>query len=137
MKLCSNDVWKVGLFHWNSKADVGSYFKKCQTVFFKLSLRLATFPVDTGRKLNVLCTFNLRPVSTGSASGNSCQLSTKYTPPWFVNISWIVTCYKNFPSGRTQNVNWKILLDGCPTRSASRLHTWTFILSNLYWWSTG
>ena len=23
------------------------------------------FPVDTGRKLNVLCTFNLRPVSTG------------------------------------------------------------------------
>ena len=23
------------------------------------------FPVDTGRKLNVLCTFNLGPVSTG------------------------------------------------------------------------
>ena len=23
------------------------------------------FPVDTGRKLNVLCTFNLRPVSAG------------------------------------------------------------------------
>ena len=26
---------------------------------------MKTFPVDTGRKLNVLCTFNLRPVSTG------------------------------------------------------------------------
>ena len=26
---------------------------------------LALFPVDTGRKLNVLCTFNVRPVSTG------------------------------------------------------------------------
>ena len=26
---------------------------------------LTNFPVDTGRKLNVLCTFNLRPVSTG------------------------------------------------------------------------
>ena len=24
-------------------------------------------PVDTGRKLNVLCTFNLRPVSTGTS----------------------------------------------------------------------
>ena len=23
------------------------------------------YPVDTGHKLNVLCTFNLRPVSTG------------------------------------------------------------------------
>ena len=23
------------------------------------------YPVDTGRKLNVLCTFNLRPVSMG------------------------------------------------------------------------
>ena len=26
---------------------------------------LVLFPVDTGRKLNVLCTFNVRPVSTG------------------------------------------------------------------------
>ena len=25
-------------------------------------------PVDTGSKLNVLCTFNLRPVSTGKVS---------------------------------------------------------------------
>ena len=24
------------------------------------------YPVDTGRKLNVLCTFNLRPVSNGA-----------------------------------------------------------------------
>ena len=28
-------------------------------------LNEGSFPVDTGRKLNVLCTFNLRPVSTG------------------------------------------------------------------------
>ena len=27
-------------------------------------LNEGSFPVDTGRKLNVLCTFNLRPVST-------------------------------------------------------------------------
>ena len=27
------------------------------------------YPVDTGRKLNVLCTFNLRPVSKGYADG--------------------------------------------------------------------
>ena len=27
-----------------------------------------TYPVDTGRKLNVLCTFSLRPVSTGYSS---------------------------------------------------------------------
>ena len=26
-------------------------------------------PVDTGRKLNVLCTFNLRPASTGKSKG--------------------------------------------------------------------
>ena len=30
---------------------------------FKGVLR-SPFPVDTGRKLNVLCTFNLRPLST-------------------------------------------------------------------------
>ena len=30
-------------------------------------LKLADLdPVDTGRKLNVLCTFNLRPVPTGN-----------------------------------------------------------------------
>ena len=28
-------------------------------------LNEGSFPVDTGRKLNVLCTFNLRPVSAG------------------------------------------------------------------------
>ena len=28
-------------------------------------LQRITFPVDTGRKFNVLCTFNLRPASTG------------------------------------------------------------------------
>ena len=27
--------------------------------------KTCNYPVDTGRKLNVLCTFNLRPVSTG------------------------------------------------------------------------
>ena len=27
------------------------------------------YPVDTGRKLNVLCAFNLRPVSKGYADG--------------------------------------------------------------------
>ena len=32
-------------------------------------------PVDTGRKLNVLCTFNLRPVSTGYESARLLFLS--------------------------------------------------------------
>ena len=32
---------------------------------FKNQLVLNRFPIDTGRKLNVLCTLNLRPVSTG------------------------------------------------------------------------
>ena len=34
-------------------------------IFDGKSLNEGSFPVDTGRKLNVLCTFNLRPVSTG------------------------------------------------------------------------
>ena len=33
-------------------------------VRFQLSYCTTSFPVDTGRKLNVLCTSNLRPVST-------------------------------------------------------------------------
>ena len=43
----------------------------CMTVSVsknKNNLYLLINPVDTGRKLNVLCTFNLRPVSTGKAS---------------------------------------------------------------------
>ena len=37
-----------------------AYFRKLPT---------KTIPVETGRKLNVLCTFNLRPVSTGILAG--------------------------------------------------------------------
>ena len=32
---------------------------------FHLVVLFSAVPADTGRKLNVLCTFNLRPVSTG------------------------------------------------------------------------
>ena len=37
------------------------------TIFFtaKCHLSLTVYPVDTGRKLNVLCTLNLCPMSTG------------------------------------------------------------------------
>ena len=38
-----------------------------------ISLSKLTNPVDTGRKLNVLCKFNLRPVSTGNALTLSCE----------------------------------------------------------------
>ena len=39
----------------------------CETLqeSLNVALRRKLDPVDTGRKLNVLCTFNLRPVSTG------------------------------------------------------------------------
>ena len=30
-------------------------------------MKFSINPIDTGRKLNVLCTFNLRPVSTGKS----------------------------------------------------------------------
>ena len=49
-----------------------------------LSVEVKTFsefPADTGRKLNVLCTFSLRPVSTRLASTYfvtmNLELSTK------------------------------------------------------------
>ena len=35
----------------------------------KLTIPETFFPVDTGHKLNVLCTFNLRPASTGLLVG--------------------------------------------------------------------
>ena len=31
----------------------------------KRDFNKVSFPIDTGRKLNVLCAFDLRPVSTG------------------------------------------------------------------------
>ena len=37
------------------------------TIFPNKGTEQNTVPVDTGRKLNVLCTFNLRPVSTGGS----------------------------------------------------------------------
>ena len=39
------------------------------------STKIRSSPVETGRKLNVLCSFNLRPVSTGSRGvlKNSCS----------------------------------------------------------------
>ena len=41
-------------------------FSSTKTPKFSEILRLmSNFPVDTRRKLNVLCMFNLRPVSTG------------------------------------------------------------------------
>ena len=43
-----------------------------------------TSPVDTKRKLNVLCTFNLCPVPTGSALKNSIQ---RYQNSFFLLIS--------------------------------------------------
>ena len=36
-------------------------------------------PADTGRKLNVLCTFNLRPVSTGNIPMHLWKNETKKT----------------------------------------------------------
>ena len=53
---------------------LANIYSKFSALFFKarryfiyqnLGLICRAFPVDTGRKLNVLCTFNLRPVSTG------------------------------------------------------------------------
>ena len=37
----------------------------------RLAKKYDTDPVETGRKLIVLCTFNLRPVSMGDLSGNT------------------------------------------------------------------
>ena len=34
--------------------------------YFQLMHNVKSDPIDTGRKLNVLCTFTLRPVSTGN-----------------------------------------------------------------------
>ena len=36
---------------------------------------LENLPVDTGRKLNVLCAFNLRPVSTGLLTSQKIKSS--------------------------------------------------------------
>ena len=40
-------------------------------IFFRI--KRENNPVDTGRKLNVLCTFNLRPASTGKRKPNKPQ----------------------------------------------------------------
>ena len=48
-------------------------------------MKQVLFPVDTGHKLNVLCMFNLRPVSTGLCDGATglnpfMTLVSFYTP---------------------------------------------------------
>ena len=62
---------------------------------FSLSFRLelVTFnnPVDTGRKLNVLKTFNLRPVSTGN--GIAIVILSYDMFPWLAHQ------YETFPLG--------------------------------------
>ena len=50
--------------------------------FYETLIRIANgHPVDTGRLLNVLCTFNLRPVSTGynhvATIGSTIRLANK------------------------------------------------------------
>ena len=53
-------------FFWKLlTVKVVSYFcQKTPLYIFDRVLNTPLIPVDTGRKLNVLCTFNLRPVST-------------------------------------------------------------------------
>ena len=50
-------------------------------------------PVDTGRKLNVLCTFNLRPASTGNVikiNYEKLYFSVEYLKNIFCNISFFL-----------------------------------------------
>ena len=54
------------------------------------STKIRSSPVETGRKLNVLCSFNLRPVSTGSRGvlKNSCsKRSEEYSQNFQENTS--------------------------------------------------
>ena len=58
--------------------------------FLYHSTKIRSSPVETGRKLNVLCSFNLRPVSTGSRGvlKNSCsKRSEEYSQNFQENTS--------------------------------------------------
>ena len=52
-------------------AEIVSLLQFCTDVSKKSN------PVDTGRKLNVLCTFNLRPVSTGKFVIANCVYASE------------------------------------------------------------
>ena len=64
----------------------------------KLNVR-KTFRTRLGRLLNVLCTFSLRPVSTGYVEYTRCPVYSVYLSSWLVwPFSWTVCQYQFTPN---------------------------------------
>ena len=95
-----HDIWKyIQNFTWNFKEKLELNF---QNTTYCSSLQ--PIPADTGRKLNVhktfrrrpgcllnvLCTFNLRPVSTEMVACSSSKIKKIFTAPFsdYLTCSW-------------------------------------------------
>ena len=87
---------------YNTQDVNSTYIRRASKTFMypvgtgrKLNVR-KTFTTRLGRLLNVLCTFNLRPVSTGYVEYTRCPV---YMSSWLVwPFSWPVCQYQFTPN---------------------------------------